>query len=30
MVKKDAPERDAAAGIYPQVAAPAFKLRQRA
>src|SRR5205807_9198578 len=30
MVKKDAPERDAAAGIYSQVAALAFQLRQLA
>jgi hypothetical protein len=28
MVKKDAPQRDASAGIYSQVAALAFQLRQ--
>jgi hypothetical protein len=30
MVQKDAPERDAAAGINAQIAAVAFQLRQRA
>src|SRR6478609_3131991 len=30
MVKKDAPERDAAAGINARIAAVAFQLRQRA
>jgi hypothetical protein len=30
MVKKDAPEHDAAAGINAQIAAVAFQLRQRA
>jgi len=28
MVKKDAPQRDAPAGVYSQVAAMAFQLRQ--
>jgi hypothetical protein len=30
MIKKDEPQRDASAGVYSQVAALAFQLRQLA